>query len=539
MKWHFNTEAEGNISTGIYSLTAKTDMGVAGESRESSRDTSTRLTETMQKVASKIRNESRVVVSTDTEDTFESSSATEIQNPNDEIAVTYVYSKLQNQYEVLTRLAEIQNVVMVAEALPPPAEIDFDWVKRHDWIIAKVLLDDSFRDAVTSISQEARSPDSSLLVTDLRGARDATIGHLGTFAATANVRADNIDMVVESQRSYTQSAREQLEQLKITYEIDAKRDRLYQHIRDNILYYCRAIWQEEDPQQRLLRYQKLGKKLPLEWRFEPLIGDSMTIDQFVTLIEEAATTGMIDGQFVPVVGGREVPLHEVLNPAGPIGYYGNYALYYMRPEFVSGEVFAILHFVKSPYLYFDSNQQADVVMDPVQIQFAESNPITSITNQMIDAVVDEMVAYVPELRLALARARDSNDPAAETQLRGDYTLLRNYYAEFLFRKEQTRRFVVDANSLVIDLIPGNGSALEPFKRVHRAIDAERELEENKRRTARRLQGDLRDPDVKKVIIVERGGTLTTQSATASSVAATEATDATSATAANPSSAPGS
>jgi hypothetical protein len=129
-------EAEGNMSVGAYSLAAKTDMGVEGESRESSKDTSTHLSETMQKIASKIRNETKVVVSTETEETFETTSSSEIQNPNDEIAVTYVYSKLQNQYEV-RGWPEIQNVVMVAEPLPRRPRRFHDQVKANDWIIAR------------------------------------------------------------------------------------------------------------------------------------------------------------------------------------------------------------------------------------------------------------------------------------------------------------------------------------------------------------------------------------------------------------------
>lgn len=517
-KWNVNTDIEGGMNYGVYRLSAKTDIGVGGESRESSKDTSSRLSETMQKVASKIRNESKLVVSTESEVTFESSTASEIQNPNDEIAITYVYSKLQQQYEVLTRLAEVQSVIMVAEPLPPPAAVDFDWVKAHDWILAKVLLDDSYRDALSSISQEARSPDTALMVEDLKTTRDSTVGHLGTFATTAGVSASRIDMVVESQRGYLEAAKEQLERAKMNFELDAKRYRLYDHIRANILHYCRAIWQQEDPQQRVLRYKKMGITVPMEWYFEPDVGNPHDVDGLAQQLWDSDGDGFINGRFVAYSGGREADLSDVIVPAGPIGYYGNYALYYIRPEFAGKDIFSMLSFFKSPYMYEGE------VMDPAQIQYEEDAKGAQaqgkgITNEEIDAAVDEMLSFVPELRLALAKhakARkqqaSGDNPTAIEDLLSNYQLLKKYYPEYQFRKEQARRFVVDTNSLVIDILPGDGSALEQFKRAHRGIDVLKALEERqqlaaetKRREALMGVGDYRDPDVDKVVIIDHGG----------------------------------
>ncbi|HEU4996919.1 MAG TPA: hypothetical protein VFT29_19010 [Gemmatimonadaceae bacterium] len=190
---------------------------------------------------------------------------------------------------------EVENVVLVAEKLPMPAEINLAWVRRHDWILAKVLLDESFRDALNTIGQDP--------------------------------------------------AEEQLELLARDLDLNLKRDRLYKHLRDNILHYQRAIWQQEDPQQRSMRYRKSGKKVPLEWRFELETGAALTIDE---LCDRLSATH-VDGQFAAYSGGREADLDEVIDPS-PIGYYGNYCIYRMRPEFGGGDLFSMLHFFKSPYL---------------------------------------------------------------------------------------------------------------------------------------------------------------------------------------------
>ena len=336
MKWP--RDSDGSIHIGVRGLAATTDMGLASECREISRETSTRLSDiVMRKMATMARDEPAVRVSSD--DCPGASCVAEIEGSMDEDAATIVHSQLQNRYEVLTRLAEVQNVVLVAEKLPSPAEIDVAWVRRHDWVLGKVLLDESFRDALDAIGQEA-----------------ATAGRA----------------------------------------LEATRSRLCEHLRANILHYQRAIWQQEDPQQRCMRYRKLGKRVPLDWRFELESGDAMTIDQF----GDRLTATSVDGQFAAYTAGREADLDQVIDPAGPIGYYGNYAVYHMRPEFGSGDLFSMLHFFKSPYLRPTPDTGAPEVEDPVQMEMSE-------------------------------------DPAV---------------AATLFRRERARRMVLDTDGLVIDVI---------------------------------------------------------------------------------------
>ena len=220
-------------------------------------------------------------------------------------------------YALVTRPAELQNVVMVAEQLPAPTEIDHSWVKQHDWILADVLLDESFRDALNSIRQEARADDSSVA-------------------------------------------------------LDAERARLLEHLRANILHYQRAIWQQEDPQQRSMRYRKSGKKVPLEWRFELESGGALTIDA----LGERLSAPSVDGLFAAYSTGRQADLDQVIDPAGPLGYYGNYAIYQMRPEFGSADLFSMLHFFKSPFLRVDPETGAADVARTLNASDAGMSPLT-------------------------------------------------------------------------------------------------------------------------------------------------------------------
>jgi len=69
--------------------------------------------------------------------------------------------------------------------------------------------------------------------------------------------------------------------------------------------------------------------------------------------------------------------------------------------------------------------------------------------------------------------------------------------------------IVPSDSLYIEALPGTHPLLEDFKLIHRAIDVKRaqaearkaELE-NLRLAARLSRGDLRDPDVDKVVVIE-------------------------------------
>lgn len=278
MKWPL--DADGCINLGVRGLSASSEMGLEAECRESSRDTSTRLGNIMRRMVS----------------------AGDELAPDQDTAAC----------EPLTRLAEVQNVILVAEKLPSPAEIDVSWVRRHDWILGKVLLDESFRDALDTIGHEARNA--------------------------------------------------QLDQ-----KLEAKRGRLYEHLRANILHYQRAIWQHEDPQQRSMRYRKAGRKVPLEWRFELESSGALTIEELCARLDAPD----VNGRFAAYSAGREAELDQVIDPAGPVGYYANYAVYQMRPELASGDLFSMLHFFKSPWLRPNRKTGQPEVADPAQALVSE------------------------------------------------------------------------------------------------------------------------------------------------------------------------
>lgn len=519
----FNWNAEAEVSQSWIGGHASISGGIGGSQINNSKINSSFLSETTKKIATKTRTESKVTVNTESEAEFEVSSASELINPNEEIAVTYIYSKLQKQYEILTQLAEAQNVAMIAETVPSADEIDYDWVQKYDWIIAKVLLDDSFRDALGSISSNTLNPSQDLLGLSLLKLVGTSIDNLGKLVSNGdNLSVNRIDFSQEAQRGFREFNKEELERIKQNLLLEIGRQRLYQHIRDNILHYCRAIWSHEDPQQRLLRYRKEAAFVPTEWDFVQLDDTGAPINfwgiqELLDSIEDTGvpgyfSAGELQGEFRGL--GGFVPFHELINPAGPIGFFGNYSIFYIRPEYanatVDSNLLSALRILQTPYTYEGE------FLDPVLIQYKKDCSNNPPSDNDVKAVQREMVQFVPDLRLEFEIAKERNinpqneeDSQALQHFWDDLTLFKTYYAEFLYRDEMSRRVVLDTNNLMMDIITGDGTTLEQFKLAHRGIDVLKALKEyeklnleNQRRNALLGEDKYGDPDIERVVVVK-------------------------------------
>lgn len=262
-------------------------------------------------------------------------------------------------YDTATWPAAIQNVVMIAEPLPAPGEIDRAWVIKHDWILSKALLDESFRDVLGSIIRPADA--SGVAAAEFEGVRGETFEHIDVFTGAAIASATGVELDGEWKRGYRYRASQQIQRVPGGEELQAMRERLYEHIRNNILHYQHAIWQHEDPQQRCLRYRECAARVPLDWLFEIEAGATTTIEELGSRLNGST----IDGHFAAYSSGRAASLDELIDPGAPLGYYGNYAIYAMRPEYGTGEFFSMLHFFKSMYLPAGTTLEDTVEEAPV------------------------------------------------------------------------------------------------------------------------------------------------------------------------------
>jgi hypothetical protein len=319
---------------------AKVSGGISQDLGSSSRQTKNRLNEVMQKTAGRMKRDTKVVVSTEGEETYEVSRSSELTNPNDEMAVTYMYHRLQQRYWVTTGIAEVHSVVFVPEELPEPNDINEDWIRRYGDVISAALLDPGLAGILNAIRKEpAAMPFEDSPV--FRSAADAAIGatqHYKDFQGGGDLP----DLLGTGQQFHERHL-----ERRSTYQADKARrehqsDALIAHIRRNILHYMRAIWKDEDFDQRMQRYSKL--RVPTMWYFVPRSPR--------TQVPPNATPLVADGFFTPNDASAR-PLTEIIDPIGPIGYLFNCAIYRMRDDVRLASLNQALSYMRAAFTRFE------------------------------------------------------------------------------------------------------------------------------------------------------------------------------------------
>lgn len=135
------------------SIGSERTAGFEREASKSSEDVKKAFHEAVFKSAQEYKDEHTVEVNTEEAEEFEVEESGEITNPNDEIAVTFLFYELQRRYRLTERIQRLTPVILVAQEVPRPDEIDEAWLIAHDWILSRALLDDSFRPALNYLSQ--------------------------------------------------------------------------------------------------------------------------------------------------------------------------------------------------------------------------------------------------------------------------------------------------------------------------------------------------------------------------------------------------
>ena len=120
--------------------------------------------EAVRKSSQEYKNERSLEVNLEETDEFESSFNNEISNPNNEITVTYLFYELERQYRITEHLNKITPIILVAQKVPAPHEIDEDWILTHEWILRRALLDASFHSALDYIAEGLISDEAALEV---------------------------------------------------------------------------------------------------------------------------------------------------------------------------------------------------------------------------------------------------------------------------------------------------------------------------------------------------------------------------------------
>ncbi len=150
-KTNFNATASGGFKIGIADVSGSSALTQDAENR--SAQTKKSFHEAVVKAAREYKNELKVELESASTFETEFQESGELVNPNDEIAVTYLFYELQRRYQVTERLHRLRSVILVAQEMPAPREIDEDWIIAHRWILNRVLLDDSFRVPLSYVAE--------------------------------------------------------------------------------------------------------------------------------------------------------------------------------------------------------------------------------------------------------------------------------------------------------------------------------------------------------------------------------------------------
>jgi hypothetical protein len=478
----------------------------------------------------------------DTSESTESEGTTfhEIQNPNDELTVTYLFYELQRQYEISEQIHKLTPVILVANAVPRPDEITDAWLMEHDWILRRVILDDSFRPAleyldqsfvgaelnirilennavaqqqvVAKLNQQIQtqmtilSADEKAVVDAIAQAAGATkekgvldtvkrifdpIGITGqTSSANVDAAQTTVDYAKETLDNAIKEKARLLSELNVaTSALQMAVDKLSNAVKEHYNHVTQIDRLRVHVKDNILYYMQAI------WSHEPPDQRFFRIYQIPVPDVQANTAGVPVNIYnasgvvlpgtgrlratipMPAVSSKPKRLVEVADLDSLLGFKGNYMIFPLKKNNY------ITMFMMQDYL-----ELAD------EITARDPDPYG-------DYSVDDLQ------RLATCLKKKDETLYEENKRKIKQAIIDRLTSS---RKDK-ELVVVPTSSLYIEALVGTHPLLEDFKLIHRALDVKKvqaevrhaELE-NIRLAARALRGKDDDPDIDKKIVIEGG-----------------------------------
>jgi len=153
------------------------------------------------------------------------------------------------------------------------------------------------------------------------------------------------------------------------------------------------------------------------------------------------------------------------------------------------------------------------IQDPELVKIKLNNPLPEPALEedfFSSRLLMDMSYHIPEIQTLLW---EENTDAWRSLSKKSREKIRQNYHPYLLKREHTRQLLLETNNLLLDIDVGKTPVLEDFKRLHRAIDVMKELEEyykrkdeNLRRILRIRNNDLSDPDIENLTVIQEPGT---------------------------------
>jgi hypothetical protein len=538
-KTNFNMTAHESYGSDGFNLSATQQGG--GDQAQLSADTKKQFREAVLKSAQEYRQQNRMEIdSTSTEET-EETTFHEIQNPNDELTVTYLFYELQRTYRISEKIHRVTPVVLVANEVPKPNEIDDAWLIKYDWILRRVILDDSFRPALDYLTKsfvgaeiniqilENNAKAQRQLVDEIKGqlktqlsALDAALrdlsqkadaqtglqfteGVLGTvkkvfdpFGLTGNQvlgTASGAQALVDfAQTGVDRAEREKsrlLDQLGIaTTALQVAVDKLSAAIKE---HYDRVT---EIDRLRIHVKENILYYMQAIWNHEPPDQRYFRVFNVKVPVLEPVTGGLMTtatgktNPFQNVLKNEEVLTVELPRLSAGIEW---------KPLVEVADIDEVLGY-KGNYAIYRLKQNNYLTLHMMQ-NYLEISDLIQIRDP------DEFAEYTVDELQALAECLYRQDKTSFENHREEIKKL--IVDRLISGRAEDDRVIVPTNSLYIECLVGTHPLLEDFKLAHRVLDVKKvqaevrhaELE-NVRLAARALEGERDDPDIEKKIVIE-------------------------------------
>lgn len=549
------TNAEVGFNFGVtFSGGGSFGFDQANESAQTKND----LREETRKSAQEYKDERKTEIGTET--TTESSyvEEREISNPNDELTVTYLFYELQRRFRVREKLHHIRPVIMVAFAVPPPHMINESWLLKYEWILRKVLLDQTLHGTLRMLSQDFAGDELATEVyeeqwktqialvaqlgdqlgghSDMRGAARDAIQNAAEVARTAAANDDSgsttwqdVGMVLtggvgvlladrlfkklssngnndDETPSTAESAQQALDWATADYEaaqgemrrginaLEVATDRFVQSVRD-----------------------RLNRRVEIDKLILHIKTNILHYMQAIWMHENA------DQRYMRLYDKSVV--WPTFNGSATLGQlFGSSAINPM-PGGAAGQRFAPQMTINLPPVAFSQRRKLHQIADLSRILGFKGNYAifsirepNALTTHMAQDFLDTSFGVfdpdgdgnVPTAEEAIELARCAWELPQTTQ--EDKTFISDWLVRTLEAAHRiSQEIVVPSGELFIEALPGSHPLLEDFKLTHRAHDMAKAAAEARvaelevlRRAARIRSGDLSDPDIDKRIEVSAG-----------------------------------
>lgn len=546
-KTSFQQTAGGTVGVaGIAQGNFGTQFGIDAE--KASSNTKKNFNEAVSKAAQEYKQQHRLEIETSTKEEFENVDSGEISNPNDEITVTYLFYELQRQYEVREQIHRLTPVILVANEVPKPHEIDEDWLIANHWILRRVILDDTYLPALDYVTTSIAGDEMSLEIMWTNLQRQANL----------------VDELTAQFKNKSQLATDAFTELKrITGQINSPND--IDKLKDiglGMIFGVFALPGLLDGDGGASEKREEMAKLTIERSDKDVKQANAKMVQEVTALQES-----ID-KYTSAL--REHLDRQTAIAALRIHIKDNILCYMHRiwDHECSDQRFFRLHNIKVPWLEEGNNKfkvtssqqnwqkqilshsipRANTHIIDVAMSLASARVAPDLKKLSQVADLDNLLGYKGNYMIFpvkepnfmhLYMMQDYIDP--DTKELRDPDEFANYTTEELIEyacclekkgvdnefdetlqqlkdlikermagsRKESEMIIVPTDSLYIEALPGKHPVLEDFKLTHRAIDVKKvqaevrhdELE-NVRLAARLMNDEREDPDIEKKIVVE-------------------------------------